>query len=48
MKKLYLKFGSFVATLALVAASMNANATCWHHLYQEPIPESVKKLCKVK
>ncbi|MCI9141956.1 MAG: cyclic lactone autoinducer peptide [Lachnospiraceae bacterium] len=48
MKKLYLRFGSFVATLALIAASMNVNATCQYHLYQETIPESAKKLCKVK
>lgn len=48
MKKVMMKFGNMVAALALVAASMNVNATCGHLLYQEPIPESAKKLSKVK
>lgn len=48
MKKVMMKFGNVLAALALVTASMNVNATCGHLLYQEAIPESAKKLSKVK
>lgn len=48
MKKMIVKFGNMVAALALVAASMNVNATCGWHIYQEEVPESAKKLGKVK
>lgn len=48
MNKLFLKFGNVIATLALVAATMNVNATCGHYIYQESVPESAKKLCKIK
>lgn len=48
MKKLMLKLGNVVAALAIVAATMNVNATCCHHVYQESVPECAKKLSKVK
>lgn len=48
MKKVMMKFGNMVAALALVAASMNVNATCGWHIYQEKVPESAKKLSKIK
>lgn len=48
MNKLYLKFGNVIATLALVFATISVNSACRHHMYQDPIPESVKKLKKVK
>lgn len=48
MKKLSLKFGNVVAALAFVFATMSVNAACRYFMYQEPIPESVKKLKKVR
>ncbi len=48
MNKLYLKFGNVIAALAFVFATMGVNAACRHYMYQEPIPESVKKLKKVR
>jgi cyclic lactone autoinducer peptide len=48
MKKIMIKFGNIIAALALVAATLNVNSTCCHHVYQEPVPESAKKLSKIK
>ena len=48
MRKLFLKFGSAFMMLALTAAELNVNATCGHHIYQEAIPESARKLSKIK
>lgn len=48
MNKLYLKFGNVIAALAFVFATMGVNAACRYHMYQAPIPESVKKLKKVR
>lgn len=48
MKKLMMKFGSMIAALALVAASLNVNATCSYHVYQDKVPESARKLSKIK
>lgn len=48
MKKIIMKFGNVMAMLALVAATLNVNSTCSHHIYQETVPESAKKLSKVK
>ena len=48
MKKLMMKLGNIVAGLALIAATLNVNSTCAHHIYQEPVPDSAKKLAKLK
>ncbi|MCL2564257.1 MAG: cyclic lactone autoinducer peptide [Defluviitaleaceae bacterium] len=44
MDKLYLKFGSMVASLALVFSFVGANAACFGALHQPELPENVKKL----
>lgn len=46
MNKLYLKFGSCIATLALVFATMSVNSACRFFMYQDTIPESAMKLRK--
>lgn len=48
MNKLYLKFGNVIAVLALVFATISVNSTCRMYMYQDEIPESVKKLNKIK
>lgn len=48
MKKLMTKLGSLVAVMAMMIASMDVNATCCHYVYQEQVPESAKKLSKIK
>ena len=48
MKKLMVKFGNAVAAIALVAATMNVNATCSYYVYQDTVPECAKKLSKIK
>lgn len=48
MKKLMMKFGNLFAALALVAVTLNVNSTCGHYIYQAPIPESAKKLSKIR
>lgn len=47
MKKILLKLGSAVMSLALLAAQLNVNATCSHHIHQAKVPESAKKLSKI-
>lgn len=46
MRKMFLKVGNVIATLALVAATVNVNSTCWHFLYQDKLPESAKNSVK--
>lgn len=48
MKKIKDNIGKVIASMALVMATMTANVTCAHHLYQDEVPEDVKKLSKVK
>ena len=48
MKKLVMKLSGMLMALAVVAAELNVNATCSHYINQEPIPEGVRKLSKVK
>lgn len=48
MKKLMMKLGNVVAVLAVVAATLNVNATCSYHAYQETVPDSARKLSKIK
>lgn len=46
MKKVLVKLSSTFMLLALVAAQLNVNATCSHHIHQDPVPEAAKKLSK--
>lgn len=48
MQKLMTKCGTLLAALAMLAAALNVNATCAHHVYQDRVPESAKKLSKIK
>lgn len=48
MKKIMEKFGTMIAAMAFVAATVTANSTCIYHLYQDKVPESVKSLSKIK
>jgi len=48
VKKLLVKLGNVFMMLALIAAEMNVNATCGHHIYQEAVPETAKHLSKYK
>lgn len=44
LKKLILKFGGTVATLAVAVATVSANSTCMWISHQPELPEDVKKL----
>lgn len=46
MKNFFRKYGSWMAALALVVTSMNANSACIFLMHQPEIPESAKKLRK--
>lgn len=46
MRKMLAKLGSTFMMLALVAAQLNVNATCSHHIHQDQVPEAAKKLSK--
>lgn len=43
-KKIITKAGNVIAAIALVVATVGANSTCWHYIYEEPLPAEVKKL----
>lgn len=44
MKKFVMKFGTAIASLALMIATVNVNATCCFHAHQSEVPEAAKKL----
>ncbi|MCC8024644.1 MAG: cyclic lactone autoinducer peptide [Clostridium sp.] len=46
MKKLFLKWGHVIASMAFFAAVYSANITCAHSYYQPQLPDSAKKLRK--
>ena len=46
MKKMFLRFGQCFAALAIVLATVTANASCMIIAHQPEEPESVKKLRK--
>lgn len=46
MKKFLLKYGSYVAALALLITSMTENSACIFYMHQSKLPESAKKLRK--
>ena len=43
MKKLFYKFGSLFAALALVAGVFSTNVACGGPYYQPKVPEGLKK-----
>lgn len=46
MKKVVLKFGGILASLALMVTSMNVNTTCIFLAHQPKLPEGAEKLRK--
>ena len=48
MKKVSKNFEKILAKAALVSASNNVNSTCRWYVYQELVPQSAKKLKKIK
>lgn len=46
MKRIFLKFNSILAMLALVMTTANVNATCCLFVYQPKLPQNAKKLRK--
>lgn len=48
MKKLLMKCGPMLASLALVFTTMAENSFCLLYAYQPELPEEAKKLSKLK
>ncbi len=46
MKKLFQKYGGFLAALAIVVTTMNANTACVCIMHQDSLPEEAKSLRK--
>lgn len=46
MKKFLQKYGGFLAALAIVVTTMNANTACVCIMHQDSLPEEAKKLRK--
>ena len=46
MKKLFQKCSGFLAALAIVVTTMNANTTCVFIMHQDSLPEEAKRLRK--
>lgn len=46
MKRIFSKYSSFVAALALVVTTLTANSTCVFCVYQPEMPEGSEKLRK--
>lgn len=46
MKKFLQKYGGFIASLAIIVTTLNANTTCLFIMHQDELPESAKKLRK--
>ena len=46
MKKFLPKYGGFIASLAIIVTTLNANTTCLFIMHQDELPESAKKLRK--
>ena len=43
MKKLFQKYGGFLAALAIVVTTMNANAACVCIMHQDSLPDEAKR-----
>ena len=48
MKNLILKYGKYIASLALLITAFNVNVTCTFMAYQPQIPKSAEKLRNMK
>jgi len=48
MKKIIEKASQVLASLAVIAASLNVNSTCAHLIYQPKVPEKVYKLKNIQ
>ena len=46
MKKVVLRFGGILASLALMVTSMNVNTTCMYLAHQPELPKGAEKLRK--
>jgi len=46
MKKLFQKYGGFIAALAIFVTSMNVNSACVCIMHQDSLPEDAKRLRK--
>lgn len=46
MKKFLQKYGGFIASLAILVTTINANSTCLCIMHQDELPDSAKKLRK--
>ncbi|WP_074463601.1 cyclic lactone autoinducer peptide [Cellulosilyticum sp. I15G10I2] len=46
MKKLMLKFGGVIASLALMVTTLNMNTNCMFIMHQPKMPKNAKKLRK--
>lgn len=46
MRKVVLKVSKVIMALAIIAAKLNVNSTCSHHLNQITVPDCAKKLSR--
>lgn len=46
MKKLIMKYGGVIATLALMVTTLNVNAACTFFAHQPKLPNGAEKLRK--
>lgn len=46
MKKLFQRYGGFLAALAIVVTTMNANVACVCIMHQDSLPYEAKRLRK--
>ncbi|WMJ77722.1 MULTISPECIES: cyclic lactone autoinducer peptide [unclassified Sedimentibacter] len=44
MRKLVLKFGSVIASFALMITALNVNSTCYFLIHQPKLPKGAEKL----
>jgi cyclic lactone autoinducer peptide len=44
LKKLALKFGSVIASFALMITALNVNTTCYFLIHQPKLPKGAEKL----
>lgn len=42
----FLRYGGYIAALALTIITVNENSACAFYLYQDELPENAKKLRK--
>lgn len=46
MKRLWMKFGSAIATFSLMVTAMNVNSNCMIVIHQPKLPQGAEKLRK--